>query len=324
VCDDPDVGADHPPARFLRDSGLVVLPGEIRPREGRAWLVSWQGTRGVLRRLPVPATVADDAAEDVTWLHGFMARLAGAGFPSPRPLPCFGGMSWSIEGGWLWEIVSFLPGRAAGWAAVPPMEEIGALLGRYHVAVRQIPVTGQRPAALPLAEVPPVLLSHTLDAIPPERAALIRQLAAQLARDLDNTGHAARERIVIHGDFTNDNVIARGTPPAACGVIDFALAHRETPLADIGYGMWRSGRPHELADRLDLSRIRRFLSGYASVVPLTPDQASVIPLYARGRGLQMIAKRVRAGGNDTAMLTQVLWIAANAGEVEDALLAALP
>jgi len=189
----------------------VVLPGEIRPREGRAWLAGRQGTRGVLRRLPAPAAAAADLTEDVTWLHGFLARLAGAGFPSPRPLPCFDGRSWTIAGGWLWEIVSFLPGRAVGWAAVPPMEEIGALLGRYHAAARQ-----------------------------------------------------------------------------------------------------------------DLPRIRRFLRGYAGVVPLTPAQASVIPLYLRGRGLQMIAKRVRAGSNDTAMLAEVLWLTANAGQVADALVAALP
>lgn len=147
-----------------------------------------------------------------------------------------------------------------------------------------------------------VLLSHELGAIPPERAAAIRQLAAQLARVLDDTGHLARERMVIHGDYTNDNVIARGTPPMASGVIDFALAHVETPLADIGYGLWRSGRPHELAGYLDPSRVRRFLRGYARVVRLTPDQASVIPLYVWGRGLQMIAKRVRAGRNETGML----------------------
>jgi hypothetical protein len=101
--------------------------------------------------------------------------------------------------------------------------------------------------------------------------ALIRQLAAQLASDLDDNGHLARERTVIHGDFTNDNVIARGTPPEASGVIDFAVAHVETPLADIGYGLWRSGRPYEQAGYLDLPRLRRFLRGYASIVRLTPD-----------------------------------------------------
>ena len=98
----------------------------------------------------------------------------------------------------------------------------------------------------------------------------------------------------------------------------------ETPLADVGYGLWRSGRPRERADNLDFSRARRFLHGYASIVPLSPDQASAIPVYLRGRGLQMIAKRVRAGRDDTGMLAQVQWLSANAVAVADALAAAVP
>ena len=57
---------------------------------------------------------------------------------------------------------------------------------------------------------------------------------------------------------------------------------------------------------------------------LSPDQASVIPVYLRGRGLQMIAKRVRAGRNETGMLAQVQWLSANASAVADALAAAVP
>ena len=75
---------------MLRDAGLVVLPGGIRPREGRAWLVDWQGTCGVLRRLPVPAESVSAAglADDVEWLHFFLARLAAptAGVMRPRPV----------------------------------------------------------------------------------------------------------------------------------------------------------------------------------------------------------------------------------------------
>jgi Ser/Thr protein kinase RdoA (MazF antagonist) len=119
-------------------------------------------------------------------------------------------------------------------------------------------------------------------------------------------------------------VIADGIPPRATGVIDFANAHAETPLADLGYGLWRSGRPREQADRLDFSKARRFLRGYASIARISPDQASVIPVYLRGRGLQMIAKRVRAGQNETGMLAQVQWLTINAGAVADALAAVLP
>jgi len=240
----------------------------------------------VLRQLPVPVVSGTVLTQDVAWLHGFLTRLAGLGFPSPRPLRCLDRKSWTMADGLLWEIVSFLPSHTIGWSAVPPREEVGALLGCYHATVRQIEVTSQRPDALPLADVPTVLLSRRLDAVPLEERAVIRRLAAQLACDLDGTGHLRRERVVIHGDFTNDNVIADGTPPRTTGVIDFANAHVETPLADVGYGLWRSGRPHERADDLDFSRARRFLRGYAGIVPLSPDQASVIPVYLRGRGLQ--------------------------------------
>jgi Ser/Thr protein kinase RdoA (MazF antagonist) len=316
-----------PRSEFLHDAGLLILPGQIRPRQGRAWLVDWQGTRGVLRRtaVPGPAARVTEAAADAAWLHAFLGRLAELGFPSPRPLPCFGGRSWMVSGGMLWEAVSYLPGRSAGWAAEPSMEEIGALLAHYHNAARRIEMTGQRPGALPLADVPAVLLSgRLLEAarLSPDLTGLIRRLAEGLARDLDGTVHHSRERLVIHGDFTNDNVIADGTPPRPAGVIDFALAHIETPLADIGYGLWRSGRPREHSDHLDLRRISQFLRGYVTTVPVPADEARVIPVYMRGRGLQMIAKRVRAGRAETGMLAQVQWLGMNAVAVGDALAAA--
>jgi Ser/Thr protein kinase RdoA (MazF antagonist) len=111
--------------------------------------------------------------------------------------------------------------------------------------------------------------------------------------------------------------------PTATGLIDFALALVETSLADIGYGLWRSGRPRQDADYLDMPRIRRFLRGYVDTVPLTANQASAIPLYMRGRGLQMIAKRIRAGRAETGMLGQVRWLAANGDAISSDLVAAL-
>lgn len=318
----------QPPGQLARDAGLVVLPGVIRPREGRAWLVDWQGTRAVLRQLPAPAPGISlgQHTDGLAWLHGFLAQLASLGFPSPRPLPSFDGQSWTVAGGALWEIVSFLPGQVVGWASEPAMEEIGGLLARYHTTARQIKMPGQRPGALPLAEVPKILLSPQLAAagVAADRASVLRQLAHQLDRDLHDTTVLASQQIVIHGDFTDHNVLAAGTPPRASGVIDFALAHAETPLADIGYGLWRSGRPGQHADHLDLSRVQNFVRGYTSTARLTPSQAQMIPLYLRGRGLQMIAKRVRAGRSETGMLVQVQWLTANSGPISDALTAVLP
>jgi len=247
----------------------------------------------------------------VQWLHAFLSRLTALGFPAPRPLPAFADESWTIAGGGLWELVSFLPGSAVGWSPRPPMEEVGALLARYHAIAEQIRMPGQRASALPLAEVPGVLLSARLDSagIAARDSAVIRHCAERLARRLSDI--ADRERAVIHGDFTNDNVIASGTRPAATGVVDFALAHVEHPLADIGYALWRSGRPAEHATCLDLNRVSRYVHGYHRVRPLSADQATVIPTNMFGRGLQMIAKRVRARRPDIGMLPEVQWISAN-------------
>jgi hypothetical protein len=49
----------------------------IASRETASRLAGWQGTRGVLRRRLVPdgAAAREALIKDVTWLHGFLARL---------------------------------------------------------------------------------------------------------------------------------------------------------------------------------------------------------------------------------------------------------
>jgi Ser/Thr protein kinase RdoA (MazF antagonist) len=276
-------------------------------------VVAWQGSQAVLRSVsPTVQAPGSSLVDDVQWLHAFLARLTALGFPAPQPLPALAGNSWTIADGVLWELVSFLPGSAVGWSPQPPMEEIGALLARYHDATDQIRIPGQRPSALPLAEVPGLLLfPYDSARIAAHHSAAIRQHAKRLARRLSDIAPADRGRAVIHGDFTNDKVITFGTPPAATGVVDFAPAHVEHDLADIGYALWRSGRPAERSICLDLGRVSRYVHGYHGVKPLSADQAAVITTYMLGRGLQMVAKRVRIGRPDIGMLPEVQWISAN-------------
>ena len=62
-----------------------------RSGRGKAapWLVGWQGTRGVLRRRPVPAVSRTAPTQDVAWLHGFLTRLAGLWLSLAPPAPLF-------------------------------------------------------------------------------------------------------------------------------------------------------------------------------------------------------------------------------------------
>lgn len=315
------------PVGLLEQAGLVAVE-QLPARETCMWLVDWDGTLGVLRRLdPAPGWAADaDLAADAGWVHGFLSQLAGHGFPAPRPLPVFGQRSWTVTGAGVWEVVSFVPGDVVGWVSPVPMEAVGALLARYHAAACQVRVTSQRPIALPLAQVPAVLASAgPRTAGEAEQVRLVQRLAGELAADLGRIGHDRLPRLVIHGDFTNHNVIAAGSrqPSRPCGVIDFALAHLEAPLADIGYGLWRSGRPYQQATWLDIPRVQRFVRGYASVRPLSGDDAAGIEVFVRGRGLQMLAKRTLAGSPDLSALRQVHWLSTHQQLIADAVAEAL-
>lgn len=313
------------PAGLLEEAGLVAVE-RLPARETRMWLVDWGGTLGVLRRLdPAPGWAEDaDLAADAEWVHGFLSRLACHEFPAPRPLPVFGQRSWTVTGAGVWEVVSFVPGDVAGVSRVP-MEAVGALLARYHAAAGQVRMSSQRPIAFPLAQVPAVLArARPRTAGNDEQVRLVRHLAGELAADLDRIGHGRLRRLVIHGDFTNHNVLAAGQPSRPCGVIDFALAHVESPLADIGYGLWRSGRPYDEAAWLDMPRVQRFVRGYVSVRPLSGDDVAAIEVFVRGRGLQMLAKRALSGRRDLSPLRQVHWLSTHrqliAGTLAEALL----
>jgi Ser/Thr protein kinase RdoA (MazF antagonist) len=299
----------------------------LSAREAVSYLVDWQGTRAVLRRSPIPPDpqASERLAKDVSWLHEFLSKLAVLGFPAPRPVPCFGGRSWLFAAEQLWQVVSYLPGPEVGTRSEPSMEQVGELLARYHSAARQLTMTTQRPGVIPIGDVPPILLSAQFRSWcrHPGQAREIRGLAAQLATDLEAADAPAHTSIVIHVDFTNHNVIADGLPPRPVGVIDFQRAHVQAPVADLGAALWRSGRPRDDADLLDLSKVHRFVSGYSRAGPLSPREAGALPVYLYGRGLQMIARRSLQGHGDIGMLAEVRWISANAVAIADAAIAAL-
>jgi transposase len=157
-------------------------------------------------------------------------------------------------------------------------------------------------------------------------AAGVRRFREHLERvqhELASLGHAAAPRLVIHGDPTTGNVVVDGAPPAVVGLIDFGAAYHEAPLADVGFGLWRSGRPEPGAVAVDPARVHRLVAGYHGVRPLDARAGpAAICAYMRARGLQFIVHNL-GGGDLSLALRRVEALAAGQPAPEAAIAVAL-
>lgn len=130
----------------------------------------------------------------------------------------------------------------------------------------------------------------------PEGVDQLKALLERFVIGLEAVGYRELARCVVHGDPTTFNVLAHGVPLHPSGLIDLELADVEPVVADIGFCLWRSGRPAQAAQQL-----------------------AAIPLCVRGRGLQMLVKRTRLTLPDNGPIGQLRWLAAHEDEVIEAM-----
>ena len=68
-------------------------------------------------------------------------------------------------------------------------------------------------------------------------------------------------------------------------------------VADVGFGLWRSGRAEAAAVAADPARVRRLVAGYHGVRPLDARAGpAAVCAYMRARGLQFIVHHLDGGG----------------------------
>jgi homoserine kinase type II len=178
-----------------------------------------------------------------------------------------------------------------------------------------------RPGGIPLTRLHQLIdwraAESTMGSI--EGADRLRRAVEGFAADLDGIGYSGLRTCMVHGDPTTFNVLADGSPLQPGGLIDFELADVESPVADIAFCLWRSGRPAQDAKELDLTKVRQLVAGYRSVRPLTEQELAAIPICLRGRGLQMLAKRTQHAIRDDGPLAELLWLEAHQRELANAI-----
>ena len=283
-----------PPSDVLATASIDPRDVLVLDDQTPNWRVMVGGQPAVLKR----EWRLDTA--DLAWEHAFLVRLAATGFPAPRPIPAFAGQSWIMLGGRLWTLVSYQPGHTLGWEERPDLAEVGRFIARYHDAVEGLELAAPRPMVPTIDKLATLApwdrLEQTLHG--PDGVRRFRAYLEQTTDELASTGHAEAPRLLIHGDFTTDNILIDGEPPTIVGAIDFALTTREVALADLAFGLWRSGRPEGQAMALDPRRVAALVAGYASCRKVPATTARALPAYLKARGLQLIVRATRAGAPD--------------------------
>ena len=146
-----------------------------------------------------------------------------------------------------------------GFDDEPPMEEVGAFLAAFHeVTAATTGGTAPRPSGMRLGHLARLVdwdgAAVTMGS--PEGVDQLKALLERFVIGLEAVGYRELARYVVHGDPTTFNVLAHGDPLHPSGLIDLELADVEPVVADIGFCLWRSGRPAQAAQQLDLSKVR--------------------------------------------------------------------
>lgn len=312
----------------LRDIAAVfgLDVGRAVQLEGRTevWLARWDGIEVVLRRTTAGAygLPVDAASLSQLWVHEQLVRVASGAVAVPQPVPVFNGSSVSAFEDAVWEALTYVPGRVVGWDSRPTMFELGAFLACFHDVTSQIVPEVQRDAAVPVASLVETATWTGID-LPGGHQATVLRAIESVGGQLEQTGHAARAVSLVHGDATNHNVLATGSPARPCGLIDFANAYRDVTLVDIAFALWRSGRTAQETDAFDLDRIRAHVAGYASVRPLDVEARAAIAAYLIARGLQIVVRQNRRRtAIEPGPLRKLRWLIDNAPSVRSTVLSA--
>lgn len=272
--------------KYLGDTLAPLKGWEHKP----VWLTYLNGEPFLLKRLGGPPS--RENFEYFKWEIDLLGQLTERGFPVQAPAALLGGQVLREVEQSLWATYRFVAGEAMGFEA--PLEAQGELLSRLHQVSRSLEVP-PRPAIRPIESFTAAVLATDEE---------LAEAASACARHLESL--RAREEIVIHGDFTCDNILQIGG--SVTGVIDFGMAQHHHPLVDLGFALWHTGRPDRSALELNLERLYAFVSGYVAFHPLSVDQMSLLAEAIESKGLFMIALLRSRGRSEGSRRTLLSWI----------------
>jgi len=222
-------------------------------------------------------------ADDLPFFLGLMNHLAAKGFACPTPVCQLSGTMLGTLAGRPAAIVSFLEGV---WLRKPlprHCAELGAGLAAMHVAGSDFEIT--RPNALSITGWRPLY-----DACNGRADEAIPGLSQEIEEELsffEQNWPTNLPSGVIHGDLFPDNVFFIHNKLS--GFIDFYFACNDTFVYDIAICL--NAWCFERDGAFNISKARSLLQAYTQVRPLSADELTALPLFARGSALRFLLTR---------------------------------
>ncbi|PNU06648.1 phosphotransferase enzyme family protein [Novosphingobium guangzhouense] len=242
------------------------------------------------RSVRTPAALAEE--------HAFMAHIGARGVVVPQVLRTPDGAGAIGHGEWTYELHRRAPGidlyrERQSWTpflASSHAFEAGAALARLHIAARDFtaPARGGHPLVASFTIVPandPMAAAEAYIAGRPALASYLngKRWRPELARLFATLGQGLAERLQglpalwTHNDWHPSNLLWH-PDGAVSAVMDFGLSTRTCALHDLATAIERTAiswlEPIERTG--DCSAARAILTGYRSVLPLSPEEIAII------------------------------------------------
>lgn len=223
-------------------------------------------------------------AEELTFYLGLMSHLARHGIPCPAPIADLRDRTLSSLNGKPAALVTRLEGASVDRPGAAHCAELGALLGRMHLAARSFTAYLDNPRGPKWWRHAARELQPFLDA--PRREQLAAELAFQAGQRFADLPRGA-----VHADLFRDNALFAGG--RISGVIDFYFAGVDCYLFDIAVcaNDWCLAEPQS-DRRLDPSRTQALLEAYAGVRAFTAEERAAWPAMLRAAALRFWLSRL--------------------------------
>jgi homoserine kinase type II len=223
-------------------------------------------------------------AEELPFYVNLMAHLARHGIPCPAPIADLSDQYLRGLNGKPAALVTRLPGRSVDQPGTAECAELGALLGRMHLAARSYAAYLENPRGpkwwrLAAREVKPFLDKKANRLLEEELEFQAQHRFADLPRG------------PVHADLFRDNALFE--KGRISGVVDFYFAGVDCLLYDAAVcaNDWCLAEP-QTDRRLDEARIRALLAAYHSLRPFNELERKAWPAMLRAAALRFWLSRL--------------------------------